>query len=814
MPGRAASQPDAATSAEKRDFAMSFDPACWTRVPVGESAVYLYPQGPDWFVPNAAADAVLGRVAAGQPAGCEEALFLSRLPAARATPYAGRHAALDLGRLGELWLHLTDRCNLACRHCLFCSGPAAALELSGQTAVGRIREAAALGCRVYALTGGEPFCHPELGSIVAAALAVPDSHVVILTNGTGFTDHAALLADWPRHRVHFQVSCDGLAPRHDAMRGPGAFARLGVDLGVAQKLGFGLTLSFCPTTANVGDLPAMVDLAADIGAAGLHFMWHFAAGRGRDDDRPTDDALFAAVTEAAARAEAAGIAIDNLAALASQVFSPAATRHDGATAGWESVAVGPDDRLYPSPALIGEAALATAIDDAAGGLETAWKTSPALDALRRTTSANADSPWRLVLGGGDPDHAWRHSGRFDGADPYLPLRERLAAWMIRREAEAVPNARPDRPGLRLKMGETHESCHAHGEVALAHTNCLLSIAGQSSLGHIKDFYTEAAAVEKGDIVNPVRYPLEMVEHIPEFYRVRGYGCGSPIADAGLVAGETVVDLGCGAGVECLIAARQVGPHGRAIGIDMLPAMLSRATRAAAATAEVLGYANAVFFQGYLEALPLAEATADCITSNCVLNLSTRKRRLYAEIFRILKPGGRIVFSDVATETPAAAAICNDPTLRGECISGTLTQRDLFAILEESGFTAVRIIRRFPYRVVGGHDFYSVTVEARKPLGLPPRRKVLYRGPFRAVVTASGDVLRAGEVRTIVLYEEDLAGHALLVLDQRGNIANPDFTAGGTSCCCGPAAGQEVAELLQKLPNHEALTPLNLSPSMP
>ena len=102
-------------------------------------------------------------------------------------------------------------------------------------------------------------------------------------------------------------------------------------------------------------------------------------------------------------------------------------------------------------------------------------------------------------------------------------------------------------------------------------------------------------------------------------------------------------------------------------------------------------------------MPLPDAVADCVTSNCVLNLSTRKRALYAEIFRILKPGGRLVFSDVATETPAAAAICNDPSLRGECIAGTLTLGDLFAILEESGFAAIRLRRRFPYRVVHGHE---------------------------------------------------------------------------------------------------------------
>jgi len=789
---------------------MAFDPRDWTRVSHDDTPIYLRPDAPDWFVPNAAGDAAIADALAGRPLPCQQALFLDRLPETPPTPYPGRGRCLGLDALKELWLHVTDRCNLACRHCLFCSGPAAQRELPTPTALARLAEARALGCRLFALTGGEPFLHPGFAAIIDAILDDPAAHAVVLTNGVGFAAGGDELARWPRHRLHFQVSCDGLAPRHDALRGAGAFGRLMADCAAARRLGYALTLSFCPTRANIADLPAVVDMAAGLGAAGVHLMWHFPAGRGRDDDRPDDDALFAAVTAAARLAEARGVAIDNLTALRSQVFAPVGTRHDGTSAGYESVAVGPDDRLYPSPALIGVDALATPLDD---GLETAWRESPVLGRLRAATCAASPSPWRFLLGGGDPDHSYRHAGTFTGDDPYLPLRARLAAWTIAREAEAVAPA-TDRPALRLKMGETHESCHAHGDVALAHTNCLLAVAGEGSLSQIKAFYTEAAAVEKGDIVNPVRYPPEMVGHIPEFYRVRGYGCGSPIADAGLSPGETVVDLGCGAGVECLIAARRVGEQGRAIGIDMLPAMLARATAAAKATAANLGYANTLFFQGYLEALPLADRTADCVVSNCVLNLSTQKRRLYAEIHRVLKPGGRIVFSDVATETPAGAAICNDPTLRGECISGTLTQKDLFAILEESGFTAIRILRRFPYRVVRGHRFYSVTVEARRPLPAAPRRKVLYRGPFRAVLTAGGELLRAGEVREIELHEEDLAGNALLLLDEAGNIANPDFDPGGSSCCCGPAAAPAVADLLGRLSDGAGLTPLNAAPPGP
>jgi len=786
---------------------MPFDVTRWCRIIHEQTPVYLRPDGPDWFVPNAAGDAALVAVGAGASPDTAGALFLDRLPDGSSDPYLGRQGRVDCRELRELWLHITNDCNLACTHCLFCSGPAGGLELATETALSRIAEARELGCRVFALTGGEPFRHPGLPALLDAILADPAAHAVVLTNGTGFSDRAAWLEGRPRDRLHFQVSCDGLAPRHDALRGPGAFARLRDDLARARALGFAVTLSFCPTRANVADLPALVDVAAEVGAAGLHLMWHFAAGRGRDADQPEVPALFEAVVAAADRAAAVGLDIDNLTALRTQIFAPVGTRHDGTTAGCQSVAVGPDDRLYPSPALVGVPELATSL---AAGLEAAWRESPVLDRLRRTSRTGGASPWRLMLGGGDPDHGYRHGGNFEAADPYLPLLERLAAWAIVREAMAVPEARPDRPGLLLKMGETHESCHAHGDLALAHTNCLLSLASHGSLAHIKAFYTAAATVEKGDIVNPVRYPLDLVAHIPEVFRVRGYGCGSPIADAGLVPGETMVDLGCGAGVECLIGARQVGPTGRVIGLDMLPAMLARATAAGKATAEVLGYANTAFFQGYLEAMPLPGAVADCVTSNCVLNLSTRKRRLYAEIFRILRPGGRLIFSDVATETPVSAVIGNDSSLRGECIGGTLTLGDLFAILEESGFTAIRLLRRFPYRVVRGHAFYSVTMEARRPLAAPAVCKVLYRGPFRAVVTSDGTLVRAGEIREIALSEEDRAGLALLTLDERGNIANPDFDPGGTSCCCGEAATPcaEVAALLEKSDDQAAgLKPL-------
>jgi 7,8-dihydro-6-hydroxymethylpterin dimethyltransferase len=240
------------------------------------------------------------------------------------------------------------------------------------------------------------------------------------------------------------------------------------------------------------------------------------------------------------------------------------------------------------------------------------------------------------------------------------------------------------PGLRLKMGDILVSCGAHGEVALTHTNCLLAAASPDSRTVVKEFYQAAAETTKEDILNPVCYPEEAISHIPKQFRFRGYGCGSPVLDAGLRPGETVLDLGCGAGVECFIAARLVGAGGRVFGVDMLEAMLARAEQGAAGVAATLGYHNLEFRKGYLEELPLPDSAIDVVLSNCVINLSSHKRRTFAEILRVLKPGGRLVIADVVTETEPDPALKNDEILRGECLAGALTQRDLFGMLGNRG----------------------------------------------------------------------------------------------------------------------------------
>jgi SAM-dependent methyltransferase len=258
-----------------------------------------------------------------------------------------------------------------------------------------------------------------------------------------------------------------------------------------------------------------------------------------------------------------------------------------------------------------------------------------------------------------------------------------------------------------------------------------------------------------------------------------------VEDAHLRPGEVVVDLGCGTGVECFIAAKEVGGEGRAIGVDMSDAMLDIARRSQPDVQDALGYANTAFLEGYLEAIPLADKTADLVISNCVVNLNHHKRRVFQEIFRILKPGGRLVISDVVTETEPPVSIRGDHQLIGECIGGAMVQDILFAMLRDLGFVNASILKRFPYRTVQGHRFYSLTFCAWRPTEATKAEAsdVLYAGPFRAVVTEEGVVLPRGASGKVHLGPQldtsQLADAGVLVLDPAsGAVKNAE----AVSCC--------------------------------
>ncbi len=167
----------------------------------------------------------------------------------------------------------------------------------------------------------------------------------------------------------------------------------------------------------------------------------------------------------------------------------------------------------------------------------------------------------------------------------------------------------------------------------------------------------------------------------------GLGCGNPTALGELRPGETVVDLGSGGGIDCFLAARKVGADGKVIGIDMTPEMLDRAREAARGGS----YGNVEFRLGEIENLPVADASVDVVISNCVINLSTEKRRVFHEAWRILKPGGRVMISDIMLTESLPERLRANAVLFAGCVSGAILRDEYLAMMKSAGFVDVRIV---------------------------------------------------------------------------------------------------------------------------
>jgi arsenite methyltransferase len=164
------------------------------------------------------------------------------------------------------------------------------------------------------------------------------------------------------------------------------------------------------------------------------------------------------------------------------------------------------------------------------------------------------------------------------------------------------------------------------------------------------------------------------------------GCGDPVTLASLEAGQTVLDLGSGGGIDCFLAAKKVGPAGRVIGVDMTPAMLERAR----ANKAKLGAENVEFRLGEIENLPVADETVDVIISNCVINLSPDKPQVFREAFRALRPGGRLAVSDIVTEGPLPEVIKNSLSAWAGCIAGAMDVNEYIAAIQDAGFSDVNM----------------------------------------------------------------------------------------------------------------------------
>jgi SAM-dependent methyltransferase len=191
----------------------------------------------------------------------------------------------------------------------------------------------------------------------------------------------------------------------------------------------------------------------------------------------------------------------------------------------------------------------------------------------------------------------------------------------------------------------------------------------------------------------IGYSDEDLKNVPEGSNL-GLGCGNPIALASLKIGETVIDLGSGAGFDCFLAADKVGSKGKIIGIDMTPEMIGKARE----NARKSNIKNVEFRIGEIENLPVTDCTADVIISNCVINLSPDKEKVFKEANRVLKPGGRIMVSDIVLEKQLPKSVRNNISAYVSCISGAILKDDYLNIIKKAGFTDIKILDESIYPV--------------------------------------------------------------------------------------------------------------------
>ncbi|NIQ00172.1 MAG: methyltransferase domain-containing protein, partial [Nitrospinaceae bacterium] len=302
---------------------------------------------------------------------------------------------------------------------------------------------------------------------------------------------------------------------------------------------------------------------------------------------------------------------------------------------------------------------------------------------------------------------------------------------------------------------------------------------------VRDYYSKAALATQESLCCPVNYDPGDLSHIPPEVMEISYGCGSPVNRASLVSGESMVDLGSGGGVDVFIAAKIVGPQGKAIGIDMTEKMLEVARKNARQVSKNLGYSNIEFKQGFLESIPLEDTSVNVVTSNCVVNLSTNKQEVFKEIFRILKPGGRFVIADIISDRPVPQAMRSNRELWGECVSGALTLDEFTGFAKGAGLHGFILKKDYLWKVVEGIRFYAYILTAYKPEPVetsccPGKVQVVYGGPLQAVTFQHIQFPLGVAVEVDEDFAKVLGSHPYR---EMFNIHDPDESPNDDDSCC-------------------------------
>jgi arsenite methyltransferase len=242
----------------------------------------------------------------------------------------------------------------------------------------------------------------------------------------------------------------------------------------------------------------------------------------------------------------------------------------------------------------------------------------------------------------------------------------------------------------------------------------ITAAVQHQYGSIASNAAERAADSSRVKATDKFYSEDQREALPDEAAGASAGCGNPVGIADARPGETVLDLGSGGGIDCFLAAKEVGEDGYVIGIDMTPRMLELAQKNAAS----LGTQNVVFKLGHIESIPQADNTVDLVISNCVIALSEQKDRVFSEILRVLKPGGRFVISDMVTDVPLPEEVRKSAAEWVSCVAGAAVMSEYLTLVEETGFDKIEVLKE--QRSGGGNEEWrssliDLTLRAFKPL---------------------------------------------------------------------------------------------------